>query len=75
MCHACNEKRKNDTLRKESNYQIKTKLERSEKRKPTNTWEFSKLKPSNKRRSKKKLRKNISEEPENYTRQNYVAET
>ena len=35
------------------NYQIKTKLERSEKRKPTNTCRYWKLVPSNKRRWKK----------------------
>ena len=55
--------------------QIKTKLERTEKRKPTNTWKYWKLTPSNKRRWKKKLRKNISEEPESYSRQNEIAET
>ena len=38
----------NDTLRTEGNYKIKTKLELSEKRKPTNTWEYLKLTLSNK---------------------------
>ena len=33
---------------KEWNYQIKTSLERSEERKPTNTWVSWRLTPSNK---------------------------
>ena len=43
--------------------------------KPTNTWASWRLTPSNKRRLKKKLRKNISEELDSYLRQNYLAET
>ena len=59
----------------EWNNQIKTKLERSEKKKPTNIWGYWKMTRSNKRICKKRLRKNISEEPESYWRQNYTAET
>ena len=51
------------------------RLERSEKRHLINTWASWKLTLSNKWRWKKKLRKGISEEPENDPRQNYVAET
>ena len=51
------------------------KLERSEKRKPTNTWEYWKLTSQNKLKLKKKLRKSISGEPENYSRQKYIVET
>ena len=55
----------NDTWQKESNNQIKKKSERSEKRKPTNTWEYWKLTPSNKWRWKEKIKKKIiSGEPE-----------
>ena len=56
-------------------YQIKTRLERSEKRKPTNSWASLRLTSSNKWRRKKKLRKNISGELESYSRQNCLAET
>ena len=45
------------------------------KRKPINTWGYWNLIPSYKRKSKKELRKNISEEPESYSRQNYIEET
>ena len=48
---------------------------RKENRKPTNTWGYWKLAPSNQRGWKKKLRKNISEESKSYWRQNYIAET
>ena len=41
---------------------IRTRLERSERTKPINTWASWRLTPSNKRRWKKKLRKNISGE-------------
>ena len=40
-------KPKNDTWRTEWRCKIKTRLERSEKRKPTNTWASWKLIPSN----------------------------
>ena len=53
---------------------VKTILERWEKRKPTNTWAFWRLTSSNKWRWKAKLRKNISEELESYSRQNCQAE-
>ena len=43
-------KSEKDTLQTEWNYQIKTKLERSAKRKPTNIWGYWKLTPLNKRR-------------------------
>ena len=43
-------KEENDTLQTEWNYQIKKKIERSEKRKPTNTRGYWKLTPSNKMR-------------------------
>ena len=55
--------------------QIKARLERSEKKKPTNTWPSWRLTPSNKWGWKKKRRKNISGELESYWRQNYVAQT
>ena len=45
----------NDTL-PESNYQIKEKSERSEKRKRTNTWEYWKLIPSKKWIWKKRIK-------------------
>ena len=57
------------------NLQTKTKLERLEKRKPTNTWRYWKLTPSNKWRCKKKIRKEYLWRPESYSRENYVAET
>ena len=60
MRHASNEKR-----------QV-TKLERSEKKKLTNTWEYWKLTTSNKGRWNKKLRKNISGEAESYSSQNLI---
>ena len=50
-------------------------LERSEKGKPTNTWGYWKLTPSNKWRREKKLRKSISGEPESNLRQNCIAGT
>ena len=53
----------------------KEKIERSEKRKPTNTWGYWKLITSNKWRWKKKLWKSISGEPESFSGQNYIAET
>ena len=64
MRHDSNEKRQ--TTPYERNGTTKSrKLERLEKRKLTNTWRYWKLSPSNKRREKKKkIRKNISEEPE-----------
>ena len=40
------------------------KSERSEKKKPTNACEYWKLTPSNKWRWKKKLKKNVTGEPE-----------
>ena len=56
------------------NYQIKTRLKRSERRKSTNTWTSWRLTPSGGDEGKK-IRKNISGELESYTRQNYLAET
>ena len=44
-------------------------------KKPTNILASWKLTPSRKWDWKKKLRKNISGEPESYPRQNYVSET
>ena len=41
----------------------------------TNTWESWRLTPSNKWRWKTKLRKNIFEELESHSKQNYQAET
>ena len=41
---------RNDTLRTQWNSQIKTKLERSEERRPTSTWGYWELIPSHKRR-------------------------
>ena len=58
----------------ERNNQIKTKIEHLEKRKPTKSWGYWKLTPSNKKRWKKKFRKNISE-AESYSRQNDIVET
>ena len=57
------------------NYQITTKLERSEKMKPTNTWVSWRLTPSNKCKWRIRSKKNISGELENYSRQNSRAET
>ena len=51
----------NDVWLTEWNYQVKTKLERSKERKPTNTWASWRLTPSNKWRWKTKFRKNILE--------------
>ena len=56
MYHSSNEKRQLT----EWNNQIKTKLEHLKKRKPTNTWGFWKLTPSNKWRWKKKRKKEYS---------------
>ena len=42
---------------------------------PINTWEYWKLTPSNKWKWKKRLKKSISEEPENYSRQNSIVGT
>ena len=53
---------------------IKKSSEHSEKRKATNTWVYWKLTPSNNSKWKKKRKKSISEEPENYSRPNSVAE-
>ena len=64
-----------DTWQTVWNYQTKTKLERSEKRKPTNTWGMGSWHHQTSVDERKKLRKNISGEPESYSRQNYVAET
>ena len=55
-------------------YQITTELERSKKRKPTNTWASWRLTPSNKCKWKTRSEKNISGERENYSRQNSPAE-
>ena len=63
--HASNESGKRH-LTNGIELQIKKKLERSEKRKPT--WESWKLTPSNKGRWKKKLRNDILEELESYAR-------
>ena len=52
----------------------KTRLEGSEKSKLTNTWVSWRLTLSNKWIWKTKLRKNISAEPESYSRQNHIAE-
>ena len=49
-----------ETWLKELNYQIKKKSENSKKRKPTNAWEYWKLKSSNKWRWKKKIKKRVS---------------
>ena len=51
------------------------KIEHSAKRKPTNTWGYWKLTPSNKWRRKNEFRQNISGEPESFSKQNYIAET
>ena len=59
----------------EWNYQITTKLKRSEKRKPTNTRLSWRLTPSNNWKWKIRSGKNISGELENYSRQNSPAET
>ena len=53
----------------------KDKIKTLGEKKPTNTWGYWKLTLSNKRSWKKKLRKNISGEPESYSRQNYIVET
>ena len=74
MCHASNEKRQTTSDWRNGTAKIKTRLERSKKTKPTNTWASRKLTPSKKLRWKKKLRENISGEPEIYVRQNYLAE-
>ena len=58
-----------------TNYQIRTKLGRSEKIKPTNTWVSWRLTPSNKWKWKTKFEKNISGELENFLRQNSLAKT
>ena len=50
---------------------IETKFEHSEKKKRTNIWGYWKLIPPNKWSWKKKFRKNISGEPESYSRQLY----
>ena len=65
----------NDIWLTEWNYQITTKLERSEKMKLTNTWQSWRLTPSNKWKWKTRFEKNISGELENYSRQNSPAET
>ena len=65
----------NDIWLAEWNYQITTKLERSEKMKPTNTWVSLRLTPSNEWKWKTRFEKNISGELENYSRQNSLAET
>ena len=59
----------------EWNYQIKTKLEHSKKRKRTNTWAFWRLTPSNKWKWMKERIKNITGKIKSYSRQNYLAET
>ena len=53
MCYANNERRKT-TWQKEEDYQIKIELERSNKRKLTNTWVYWKRAPLNMWRWKKK---------------------
>ena len=58
----------NDIWLTEWNYQITTKLERSEKMKPTNTLVSWRLTPSNKWKWKTRSEKNISGELENYWR-------
>ena len=58
----------NDIWVTEWNYQIRTKLGRSEKMKPTNSWVSWRLTPSNKWKWKTKFKKNISGELENYLR-------
>ena len=73
MLPASNEKRQ--TTLYTQNGTTKTKLEHSEKMKPTYDWGYWKLTLLNKMRWKKKLRKNISGEPESYSRQNYIEET
>ena len=60
----------NDIYLTEWNYQIKTRLERTQKRKSTNTWACWRLTPSNKSKWKTKFKKNIPGELENYLRQN-----
>ena len=55
--------------------QKKKKSECSEKTKLTINWEYWKLPPSNKWRWKKKLKKSISGEQENYLKQNFIAGT
>ena len=50
MHHANNEKRKMTHERRDATTKPRKKLEYSEKKKPTNNWEYWKLKPSNKRR-------------------------
>ena len=71
MCYASHEKRQTTPDRRNGT----VKSRQDEKRKPTNTWVSWKLTPSNKWSWKKRLRKNISGEPESYSRQNYRAET
>ena len=55
---------------------IKTLAENEKARRKRNllTWASWRLTPSNKRKWKKKFRKDISREPENYSRQNSIAE-
>ena len=65
----------NRHMTEEWNYQITTKLERSEKRKPKNTWVSWRLTPSNKWKWKTRSGKYISGELENFSRQNSPAET
>ena len=65
----------NDIELTEWNYQIKIRLERSQKTKPTNTWASWRLTPPNKWKRKTELKKNISGEQENYLRQNSLVET
>ena len=51
------------------------KLERSEKRKRKNTWEYWTLTPSNKWTWKKKISKSISGEQNSYSKPKYIART
>ena len=72
MHHTSNEKR--ETTHDERNQTTKSrkKSELSEKRKSTNTWEYWELTPVE---MKDKIKKNTSRQPENYSKQNYIAGT
>ena len=72
MHHACNEKRQMTPERQLSNQDKIRMLEKKEIYKNLAILEADAI---NQGEMKKKLRKNISGEPESYSRQNYIAET
>ena len=72
MCHANNEKRKTTNDRR--NRTTKSSKNQNAPGKG-NLQILENIRTSNKRRLKKKLKKNISWERENYSRTNYIAET